>query len=72
MDVIREHCMYPTVPLHVCVGQLTRQEQYECVRLFCATRPTQLTVCLDHGAVNLYVRTVLRDLGIRTCLCRTV
>jgi len=70
MDLIREHSLYKQVPLHVCVGDLTRQEQYEFVRLLVGLQRKDIEVCTHHGSVNQYVLQVLRALpvGMRECL----
>lgn len=72
MDLIREHCMYKEVPLHVCVGDLTRQEQYEFVRLMIGVQKKHIVVCTHHGSVNQYILHVLRGLGLETRECRRV
>ena len=69
MELIREHLMYKEIPLHVCVGKLTRQEQYEFIRLLIGSGKRHITICLEHGTVNDYTRQVLRDLRLE---CRSV
>ncbi len=72
MDVIREHLVYANVPLHVCMGSLTRQEQYECLRALFSSSNRNVTICLDHGEVSDYVRQVLRALNILEGRCLRV
>ena len=43
MDVIRESLIYKNNVLHVCMNTLTRQEQYEFLRLVVATRKEGIT-----------------------------
>jgi len=47
---------------------LTPQEQYECIRLFLATRTKDVCVC-SHGATNHYVESILLKLGIEKREC---
>jgi acyl-[acyl carrier protein]--UDP-N-acetylglucosamine O-acyltransferase len=72
MDLIREQLLYKNNTLHVCLKQLTRQEQYEFVRLLVAVRRDSVTYCTCEA--NQYVLYVLRLLGNerRQCELRIV
>jgi hypothetical protein len=68
MELIREQLMYKSNSFHVCVSKLTRQEQYDFVRLVMATRTEGITFCYDNS--NQYLLRVLERLGItRGVLC---
>lgn len=70
MDILRESLMYKTNTLHVCLSELTRQEQYEFVRLLLATRTTGVSLC--DCQPNQYVLRVLSLLGIPRTRCLRV
>ncbi len=72
MDIIREHLLYKEIPLHVCVGDLTRQEQYEFLRCIIGVQKKHVVVCTQHGTINQYVLHVLRALGLENRECRRV
>jgi hypothetical protein len=74
MEFIKEHLIYKDIPLHVCVGKLTRQEQYEFVRILIGTKKRHVTICLSHGEISDYLRQVLRALNLeeRTTECLRV
>jgi hypothetical protein len=67
MDLIREQLMYKNNTFHVCVNKLTRQEQYEFVRLVIATRKENITICYDNS--NPYLLRVLDKIGISRVTC---
>jgi hypothetical protein len=67
MDLIREHLLYKNNTLHVCLNELTRQEQYEFVRLLMCVRRDCATYCTCDA--NQYVLYVLRLLGIERRQC---
>jgi hypothetical protein len=62
MDLIREQLMYKSNTLHVCVSKLTRQEQYDFLRLVMATRKEGVTFCYDNS--NQYVVCLLEKIGL--------
>jgi hypothetical protein len=70
MELIREQLMYKNNTLHVCMKTLTRQEQYEFVRLIMATRTTGVSVC--DCDCNQYVLCVLNRLGFERTQCLRV
>jgi len=70
MELIREQLMYKTNNLHVCMKTLTRQEQYEFIRLIMATRLDGVSVC--DCECNQYVRCVLKRLGLERTHCLRV
>ena len=63
MDVIREHLMYKNDALHICMKQLTSQEQYEFVRIVLESKTEKISVC-KHGSTNAYVDMLLQTLPI--------
>ena len=68
MEQIREQVMYNDNKVHICMKTLTSQEQYECIRLFLATRTKDVCVC-SHGATNPFVESILVKLGIEKKEC---
>ena len=70
MDLIRESLMYKTNNLDVCMKTLTRQEQYEFLRLIMATRKDGIQIC--DCECNSYVLRVLRLLGFERKSCLRV
>jgi len=70
MELIREHLMYKNNTLRVCMKTLTRQEQYEFVRLIMATRVAGVFVC--DCECNQYVLCVLTRLGFERTQCLRV
>lgn len=70
MDIIRESLTYKKNTVHVCLGTLNRQEQYEFVRLLLATRTTGVTLC--DCQPNQYVLRVLSRLGLERIKCLRV
>jgi DNA-binding LacI/PurR family transcriptional regulator len=70
MDIIRETLTYKKNTLHVCLSELTRQEQYEFVRLLLATRTSGVTLC--DCQPNQYILRVLARLGIPRTRCLRV
>jgi len=62
MDIIREQLTYKSNTLHVCLNTLTRQEQYEFLRLVIATRKDGITFCYDNS--NQYVTCILEKIGL--------
>jgi hypothetical protein len=70
MDIIRESLIYKKNTLLVCMKTLTRQEQYEFVRLVMATRTEGVEIC--DCEVNQYVLRVLRLLGMERKKCLRV
>jgi hypothetical protein len=69
MDLIREQLMYKSNTLHVCVNKLTRQEQYEFLRLVMATRKEGITVCYDDS--NPYITCILKIIGLIRFQCES-
>jgi len=63
MDIIREQLTYKSNTLHVCLNTLTRQEQYEFLRLVIATRKDRITFCYDNS--NQYVTCILEKIGLK-------
>jgi hypothetical protein len=70
MEAIREQLMYKTNTLHVCMKALTRQEQFEFIRLLMATRSENVHIC--NCQCNPYVLCVLNRLGIERTQCLRV
>jgi hypothetical protein len=69
MDLIRESLVYKTNVLHVCMNSLTRQEQYEFLRLIVATRKDGVTFCYDNS--NSYILCILEKIGLERFKCDT-
>lgn len=69
MDLIRESLVYKTNVLHVCMNSLTRQEQYEFLRLIVATRKEGVTFCYDNS--NAYIVCILKIIGLERSKCDT-
>jgi hypothetical protein len=67
MDIIREQLTYKSNTLHVCLNTLTRQEQYEFLRLVIATRKDGITFCYDNS--NQYVTCILEKIGLERVKC---
>lgn len=67
MDIIREQLMYKSNTLHVCMNTLSRQEQYEFLRLLMATRKEGVTFCYDNS--NQYVTCILEKIGLERTKC---
>jgi hypothetical protein len=67
MDLIREQLMYKSNTLHVCVNKLTRQEQYDFLRLVMATRTERVTFCYDDS--NPYVTCILKKINLERQKC---
>jgi hypothetical protein len=61
MDLIRETLMYKNNALHVCMNTLTRQEQYDFLRLVISTRK-DITYCYDNS--NPYILCILEKIGL--------
>ena len=70
MDILRESLIYKTNNLDVCMKTLTRQEQYEFLRLIMATRKHGIQIC--DCECNSYVLRVLRLLGFERKPCLRV
>ena len=70
MDIIREQLMYKNNTLNVCMKTLTRQEQYDFVRLLMATRYEGVHIC--DCQCNPYVLCVLNRLGLERTKCLRV
>jgi len=70
MELIRESLIYKNNILDVCIGKLTRQEQYELIRLIMATRKEGIKIC--DCECNSYVLRVLRLLGFERNKCLRV
>lgn len=67
MDIIREQLTYKSNTLHVCMNTLSRQEQYEFLRLLMATRKEGVTFCYDNS--NQYVTCILEKIGLERAKC---
>ena len=67
MDIIREQLTYKSNTLHVCMNTLSRQEQYEFLRLLMATRKEGVTFCYDNS--NQYVTCILEKIGLERIKC---
>jgi len=67
MDIIRETLMYKNNTLHVCMNTLTRQEQYEFLRLVISTRSENITYCYDNS--NVYITCILNKIGLSPSVC---
>ncbi len=70
MEEIREQLVYKKNNLHVCMKTLTRQDQYEFIRLLMATRFEGITIC--NCQCNQYVLCVLNRLGLERVQCLRV
>ena len=70
MEAIREQLIYKSNNLHVCMKALTRQEQYEFIRLLMATRFNNVEIC--NFQCNQYVLCVLDRLGLKRTECLRV
>jgi hypothetical protein len=68
MELIRETLMYKNSVLHVCMNTLTRQEQYEFLRLIIATRKTGITYCYDNS--NIYLSCIIEKIGLEKFDCK--
>jgi len=62
MELIREQLTYKSNTLHVCMNTLTRQEQYDFLRLVMATRKENVTFCYDNS--NPYILCILEKIGL--------
>lgn len=60
--------MYKNSVLHVCMNTLTRQEQYEFLRLIIATRNTGITICYDNS--NIYISCIIKKIGLEKIDCK--
>jgi hypothetical protein len=69
MNVLREKIVYTDAPVHICMKELTRLEQYECVRMLLAHPSARITVC-PHGATNTYIDGLLETLRISLRSCQ--
>ena len=67
MELIRETLMYKNNVLHVCMNTLTRQEQYEFLRLIIATRK-DVTFCYTENP-NPYILCILKKIGLEQTIC---
>jgi len=67
MDLIREQLMYKSNTLHVCINKLTRQEQYDFLRLVMATRSEGVTFCYDN--TNPYITCILEKIKLSRISC---
>ena len=70
MESIKEQLTYKNNNLNVCMKTLTRQEQYEFVRLLVATRFDGVQIC--NCECNQYVLCVLERLGFKRTECLRV
>jgi hypothetical protein len=70
MDIIRESLLYKSNTLHVCMNTLTRQEQYEFLRLVMATRKDGLTICSCE--CSQYILCLVNRLGLERTQCLRV
>ena len=68
MDGLRETLVYKDVPVNICMKQLSRSEQYECIRMILAYQPTNVTVC-KHGSTNSYIDEILDALKLKIRHC---
>lgn len=59
--------MYKNNVLHVCMNTLTRQEQYEFLRLIVATRKEGVTFCYDNS--NAYITCILDKIELERFNC---
>jgi len=69
MELIREQLMYKGNAFHVCLNTLTRQEQYDFLRLVMATRKDGLTICYDNS--NVYIKCLIEKIGLDYSRCPT-
>jgi len=67
MELIREQLMYKSNTLHVCMNTLSRQEQYEFLRLVMATRSDGVTFCYDNS--NPYIVCILEKIKLERAKC---
>lgn len=69
MELIREQLTYKSNTLHVCMNTLTRQEQYDFLRLVMATRKQGVTFCYDNS--NQYITCILERIGLERTKCQS-
>ena len=70
MELIREQLIYKSNNLHVCMKTLTRQEQYEFIRLLMATRTSGVTIC--DCECGQYILCLVNRLGLERTKCLRV
>lgn len=68
MDVLRETLVYKDVPVHICMKQLTRLEQYECIRMILTHQPARVMIC-THDSTNTYIDDLLHTLKLEIRQC---
>ena len=69
MDVLRETLMYKDVPVRICMKQLTRAEQYECMRLILAHNSVARVSICSHESTNAYIDSILKTLKLSAAHC---
>ena len=67
MDAIREHLTYKNTPFVICMGKLTPQEQYECIRIILESK-SPVKIC-THDATNECVTLLLKELPVQFVQC---
>lgn len=67
MDAIREHLTYKNTPMTICMGKLTPQEQYECIRILLESKTT-VRIC-THDTANEYIMRILKELPVSFVQC---
>jgi hypothetical protein len=70
MDIIREHLLYKNETLLICMSKLTREEQYECIRIILASN-NNVTIC-SHKSTNVYIDALIEKLGLQRVSCQSL
>jgi hypothetical protein len=68
MDLIREQLLYNQNLLTICLGKLSSQEQYECIRLLVASRTEGVSICV-HSETNPYILELVKKLNLTLIEC---
>ena len=68
MDLIREQLLYKQNSLTICLGTLSPQEHYECIRLLLASRTKDVSICL-HSVTNPYILQLVKKLNLTLIEC---
>jgi hypothetical protein len=70
MDIIREHLLYKNESLIICMSKLTREEQYECIRIILASK-TNVLIC-THSSTNAYISALIEKLQLQQVSCSSL
>ena len=69
MDSITGILLYKKIPISICFGKLSKQEQYECIRMIFATRPKDVKICCC-GVTGDYLQKLVLLLGVEQYSCQ--